>query len=184
LTVTKYGGGSSADEGKMVFSLATNSSLNTCMTLDYAGNLAVVGALSKGSGSFRIEHPLESMKETHDLVHSFVEAPQADLYYRGKVQLVNGKASVNIDGAAGMTEGTFEVLCRDVQCFTSNETDWDAVRGSVAGNVLSIECQNQASNATISWLVIGERKDKHMYETDWTDDNGKVIVEPLKKIDE
>jgi hypothetical protein len=184
LTVTKFGGGSSADEGKMIFSLATNSVLNTGMTLDYAGNLAVVGALSKGSGSFRIEHPLESMKETHDLVHSFVEAPQADLYYRGKVQLVNGKASVNIDSAAGMTDGTFEVLCRDVQCFTSNETDWDAVRGSVVGNVLSIECQNQTSTATVSWLVIGERKDKHMYETDWTDDNGKVIVEPLKIIEE
>lgn len=184
LTVTKFGGGSSADEGKMIFSLATNSTLNTGMTLDYAGNLAVVGALSKGSGSFKIEHPLESMKETHDLVHSFVEAPQADLYYRGKVQLVNGKASVNIDSAAGMTEGTFEVLCRDVQCFTSNETDWDAVRGSVSGNVLSIECQNQTSTATVSWLVIGERKDKHMYETDWTDDNGKVIVEPLKIIEE
>jgi hypothetical protein len=29
-------------------------------------------------------------------------------------------------------------------------------------------------------MVIGERKDKHMYDTEWTDDNGKVIVEPLK----
>jgi len=29
-------------------------------------------------------------------------------------------------------------------------------------------------------LVIGERQDQHMKDTDWTDDNGKVIVEPLK----
>jgi hypothetical protein len=29
-------------------------------------------------------------------------------------------------------------------------------------------------------MVIGERKDPHMYETDWTDANGEVIVEPLK----
>ena len=42
------------------------------------------------------------------------------------------------------------------------------------------ECQNQNSTAIISWLVIGERKDKHMYDTDWTDENGKVIVESLK----
>jgi len=30
-------------------------------------------------------------------------------------------------------------------------------------------------------MVIGERKDKHMYDTQWTDENGKVIVEPLKE---
>jgi hypothetical protein len=27
-------------------------------------------------------------------------------------------------------------------------------------------------------MVIGERKDQHMYDTTWTDDDGKVIVEP------
>ena len=27
-------------------------------------------------------------------------------------------------------------------------------------------------------MVIGERHDKHMYDTSWTDDDGKVIVEP------
>jgi hypothetical protein len=79
-----------------------------------------------------------------------------------------------------MTEGTFVLLNREVQCFTSNESDWDAVRGFVNGNILTIECQNASSTATISWLVIGERQDRHMYDTDWTDENGKVIVEPLK----
>jgi hypothetical protein len=33
-------------------------------------------------------------------------------------------------------------------------------------------------------MVIGERKDKHMMDTEWTDENGKVIVEPLKPIKE
>jgi hypothetical protein len=33
-------------------------------------------------------------------------------------------------------------------------------------------------------MVIGERKDKHMMDTEWTDENGKVIVEPLKTIKE
>jgi hypothetical protein len=148
-----------------------------------AGNLSVGGALSKGSGSFRIEHPLPQLAETHQLVHSFIEGPQADLIYRGKVNLVAGTATVNIDTAAGMTEGTFVVLCRDVQCFTTNESDWTAVRGSVSGNILTIEAQDQTSTSSISWMVIGERQDKHMYDTDWTDDNGKVIVEPLKPIE-
>ena len=140
--------------------------------------LQVVGSVSKSSGSFRIDHPVKP--ETHDLVHSFVEAPQADNIYRGKVDLVAGKAEVNIDSVAGMTEGTFVLLNREIQVFTSNESDWDAVRGKVEGNKLIIECQNAESTATISWLVIGERQDKHMYDTEWTDDDGKVIVEPLK----
>jgi hypothetical protein len=140
----------------------------------------VVGALSKGSGSFRIEHPLPEKSATHQLVHSFIEGPQADLIYRGKVVLIDGKASVNIDAAATMTEGTFEVLCRDVQCFTTNETGWTAVRGKVAGNILTIEAKDADCTDEISWMVIGERQDPHMMETDWTDDNGKVIVEPLK----
>ena len=79
-----------------------------------------------------------------------------------------------------MTEGTFVLLNTNTSCFTSNESDWDAVKGSVLGNILTISCQNTSSTATVSWLVIGERHDQHMIDTDWTDENGKVIVEPLK----
>ena len=147
-----------------------------------SGAVQVVGALSKGSGSFKIDHPLKP--ETHHLVHSFIEGPQADLIYRGVVALVGGTAQVNIDSAAGMTEGTFVALCRDVQCFTTNESDWTAVRGSVAGNILTIEAQDPTCTASINWMVIGERQDKHMYDTGWTDENGKVIVEPIKTAQE
>ena len=157
----------------------TNATLH--MTLSSGGNLNIIGALSKGSGSFRITHPLPALADTHQLVHSFIEGPQADLIYRGKVNLVAGKATINIDSAATMTEGTFVLLCRDVQCFTSNETDWNHVRGSVNGNILTVDCQDPTSTALISWMVIGERQDKHMMETEWTDENGKVIVEPEKK---
>jgi hypothetical protein len=145
-------------------------------------DLNVTGALSKGSGSFKIDHPLESMTETHHLVHSFVESPQANNIYRGKVELKNGVAQVNLDEVSTMTEGTFVILNREIHTYTSNETDWDAVRGKVEGNILTIECQNNQSNAIVSWLVIGERQDKHMMDTGWTDENGRVIVEPLKEI--
>jgi hypothetical protein len=150
-------------------------------TISPGSKLTVNGSLSKSSGSFRIDHPLEAKSTTHDLVHSFVEAPQADNIYRGKVDLVSGSAIVNIDTVAGMTEGTFVALNREVQCFTTNESNWDAVKGSVSGNSLTIESENSESTATISWLVIGERQDSHMYDTEWTDDDGKVIVEPLKE---
>jgi hypothetical protein len=143
-------------------------------------DLTISGALSKGSGSFKIDHPLAEKSSTHHLVHSFIESPWADLFYSGKVELENGTANINIDQKFGMTEGTFVALCREIRCFTSNETTWDAVRGKVNGNILTIECQDATSNATVSWLVIGERKDKHMYDTSWTDNNGRVIIEPLK----
>jgi hypothetical protein len=143
-------------------------------------NLIVDGSFTKGSGSFMIDHPLESMSETHHLYHSFIEGPQADNIYRGKVQLVDGKAVVNIDEVSSMTEGTFCSLNRDTQCFTTNESDWDAVKGSIQENILTIECQNTSSTATISWIVVGERCDKHMYDTDWTDENGKVVPERVK----
>jgi hypothetical protein len=146
----------------------------------HSGNLTITGALSKGSGSFKIDHPLPAKTDTHDLVHSFVEAPQADNIYRGVVDLVNGSATVNIDTVAGMTDGTFAALNREVQCFTSNESGWTAIKGSVSGNTLTITAQDNTCTDTVSWLVIGERKDQHMYDTDWTDDNGKVIVEPQK----
>ena len=144
----------------------------------------VNGALSKTSGSFRIPHPLPSKTDTHDLVHSFVEAPQADNIYRGVIDLVDGTASINIDTVSGMTEGTYVLLNTNTSCFTSNETDWDAVKGSVLGNILTISCQNSSSTATVSWLVIGERHDQHMKDTNWTDENGRVIVEPLKSENE
>jgi hypothetical protein len=167
------------------FSPQKTGGAGTVMSLvTTSGNFNVVGALSKGSGSFKIDHPLESKTDTHHLVHSFIEGPQADLIYRGKVDLVAGSATANIDTVAGMTEGTFVALNREVQCFTTNESNWDAVKGSVSGNILTIESENSESTATISWLVIGERKDQHMIDTDWTDENGKVIVEPLKTDEE
>ena len=152
--------------------------------LDVSGNVTISGSLSKGSGSFKIDHPLPEKTDTHHLVHSFVEAPQADNIYRGKVDLVNGTATVNIDIVAGMSEGTFILLNREIQCFTSNETGWTAVKGSVSDNILTITAQDETCTDTISWLVIGERQDQHIYDTEWTDENGKIIVEPLKPVEE
>ena len=143
-------------------------------------NLSVVGALSKGSGSFRIDHPLDSMKDTHDLVHSFIEGPRADLMYRGSVQLSGGTATVDLDAAATMTDGTWELLCRDPQVWVQNEDGWTQVRGSVSGSTLTITAQDGDCTDTVSWLVVAERQDEHMMDTNWTDNNGRVIVEPEK----
>ena len=149
----------------------------------FQGNLTTAGALSKGSGSFRIEHPLESKKDTHQLVHSFIEGPQADLQYRGVAQLVDGSAQINIDTVSDMTDGTFDALNRCTQVFTTNESNWDAVRGSVTGNILTIESNTTDSTACISWMVVGERCDQHMMDTEWTHSDGRIIVEPENEVE-
>jgi len=171
--------GSDAAGEIFFYSSGTRARITTA-GLAVTGALSCTGALSKGSGSFRIEHPLPSKSATHQLVHSFIEGPKCDLIYRGKINLVDGKATVNIDTDSTMTEGTFEVLCGNVQCFTSNESGWGAIRGKVVGNILTIEAQDAASTDNVSWMVIGERKDPHIMDTDWTDKNGRPIVEPLK----
>ena len=88
-----------------------------------------------------------------------------------------------------MTQGTFVALNRDIQCFTSNETGWTAVKGTVSGNVLTITAQPGITTTgittnnctdTVSWMVIGERQDSIVKASKITDDNGNLILEPDK----
>jgi len=144
------------------------------------GNACFAGNIEKAGGSFSIIHPLPALSATKKLVHSFIEGPQADNIYSGVVQLTAGSAAVNIDSCANMTEGTFVALNRCIRAFVNNESTWDPVRARVSGNIVTVESCVSSSTADVSWMVIGERQDTHMLDssTTFTDDNGKVIVEP------
>ena len=135
----------------------------------YATTLTVAGAKT-----FKIPH---GRREGYDLVHSNVEGPLVDLIYRGRVDLVDGRATVSMDTKFGMTAGTFEWLTKNVQTFTSNETGWDAVKSSFSGDTITIECQNTDSTDTISWMVVGERDDPNIKASSLTDSNGDLILE-------
>ena len=157
-------------------------SVNTSIILaigDNNSNVHVTNTFTAGTKTFRIAHPHPSKKYTHDLVHSVIEGPQCDNIYRGKIDLVDGTATINLDTKSRMTEGTFVLLNRDVQCFTTNETGWTNVKGSVSGNILTIIAQDNNCTDTISWMVIGERQDDSIKGTSVTDADGKLIIEPL-----
>lgn len=143
------------------------------------GNVAFSGTMSKGGGSFDIDHPLDPTNR--NLIHSFVEGPRADLMYRGKVALVNGQAMVSIDTASGMTPGTFEALTKHAEAdiFLQNVSGWEAVRGTLVGGTLTITTQHQrpADTDTIAWLVVAERNDAFYRACDLTDEQGRFIVE-------
>lgn len=126
-------------------------------------NLTVHGSISMmGSGNtknFRVRHPV---LEDKDLVHCAIEAPKADLIYRGKGTLASGACEIDIDDSSGMTPGTFDAFVKDIQVFLQNEDGWDRLKGSVSNGKLHVECENPESNDKFSWLVIGCRADVNL----------------------
>ncbi len=140
---------------------AGSDSIVTINGIDCGGGMLVQGSLDvdvdlevSGNKNFRIAHPV---REGHDLRHTCVESPQADLTYRGKATLVDGTVQLDLDSEFGMTSGTFAALNDDVQVFVQNDSGWDAVRGSVSDGVLTITCYNLDSHDSVGWLVIGRR---------------------------
>jgi len=165
--------------GYVILRTGDDATSTARLTVEPGGAVAVAGALSKGSGSFKIDHPLPSMTDTHHLIHSFAESNETLLIYRGAATLVAGQATVDLDDAAGMTAGTWALLCREAQCYTTNETGWHHVRGSVTGSTLTIDCEEECDDV-VSWMVVTNRQDTHIMETEWTDEDGHPIVEPEK----
>jgi len=71
----------------------------------FSGDAHVTGSLSKGGGSFKIDHPLDP--ENKYLYHSFVESPEMMNVYNGNALLdANGEAWVELPD-------WFETLNRD-----------------------------------------------------------------------
>ena len=167
------------------------SSLEYFLEFDSAGavltyqDVIIGGNLSKTSGSFRIKHPIkaEADKDKY-LYHSFVEAPRCDNIYSGKVQLKNGKATVNLDNNDyyKMTAGTFNKLNKDFRIYVNNNDfdNWDLVKGKIEGNKLIIISNNPKSNAIIDYLVIGTRKDQDIIDCSITDNEGNLITEHIE----
>ena len=120
------------------------------------GNLNATGTVSATVKNFNIAHPV---LEGRRLIHACIETARADNIYMGSAVLSYGNVNIDLDTVNGMTLGTFEALHKNVRVFTTNESDWDAVKGVVEGSTLRISCQNGESSAAVSWLVAGTRTD-------------------------
>jgi len=144
------------------------------------GSTEATGAFSKASGSFRIPHPI--WPATHDLVHSFVESTDTLLLYRG-VATVDGTETIDLDAYLDLVDDTWDALTRDPQVWVSNASGWEQVRGTVTDGILTLETQDPtATGVEVNWLIAAERQDDHIKETNWTDDDGNPILEPLKPL--
>jgi len=118
----------------------------------FSGNVTVTGTLSKGAGSFKIDHPLEP--ESKYLYHSFVESPDMMNVYNGNVVLdASGAARVEMPD-------WFEAVNRD---FRYQLTAIGApgpnlyIAEKVSGNQFRIA--GGEPGMEVSWMVTGIRHD-------------------------
>ena len=127
--------------------------INTNVTID--GDLDVLGAISKGSGSFVIDHPLDPKNRL--LYHSFVESPEAKNVYVGRVTLgENGTARIALPDY-------FEALNKDFryQLTPLSESMPNLhVKEPIRHNEFMIA--GGTAGGVVSWLVTGVRRDPYI----------------------
>jgi hypothetical protein len=118
----------------------------------FGGNVQITGSLSKGSGTFKIDHPQDP--ENRYLVHSFVESPEMKNMYDGVVICdVNGGAVVVMPSYFESLNRTFRYQLTAVGQASPNLHIADKIvdgRFRIAGGAAGLE---------VSWMVTGVRQD-------------------------
>jgi hypothetical protein len=123
---------------------------------DFSGNVRITGMLTKGGGSFRIDHPLDPYNKY--LSHSFVESPDM-------MNIYNGNIVTNDSGLATVRlPDYFEALNRDFryQLTVVGQFAQAIVAEKIKSNVFTIKTDKP--RVEVSWQVTGVRKDKFAEE--------------------
>lgn len=130
---------------------AVNFTIGTRIT----GNLNITGALSKGSGTFAIDHPLRPYTDL--LFHSFAESPEAKNLYDGVATLdESGEAVIALPDYFEALNGEYRY-----QFFPHFEPMPNLyVKEEVRNNTFVIA--GGAPNGEISWQVTGIRHDPYI----------------------
>jgi hypothetical protein len=129
------------------------------------GNLAIAGTLSKGGGSFKIDHPLDP--ENKYLYHSFVESPDMMNVYNGNTTTdENGDAVVELPSYFEALNKDFRYQLTVVGMFAQA-----MVSNKIKSNRFTIK--TNAPNVEVSWQVTGIRRDQ------WANHN-RIPVEEEK----
>ncbi|MFZ0667477.1 MAG: hypothetical protein WAM97_17115 [Acidimicrobiales bacterium] len=145
-----------------VFATSTNG---TALFAD--GNADVTGTLSKGGGSFKIDHPVDPGGKY--LYHSFVESPDMKNVY-------DGTAILDGDGSAIVElPDWFEALNRDFR-YTLTALDVPAPDLHISSRIkdAKFSIAGGRANQEVSWQVTGIRQDA------WANAN-RIPVEVDKK---
>ncbi|MCA1625817.1 MAG: hypothetical protein LC768_14705 [Acidobacteria bacterium] len=128
------------------------SQFGTALAGDFSGNVRVTGMLTKGGGSFRIDHPLDPKNKY--LSHSFVESPDM-------MNIYNGTATTDGRGEAVIAlPSYFDALNRDFryQLTVIGQFAQAIVAEKIKGNQFKIKTDKP--RVEVSWQVTGIRQDK------------------------
>lgn len=117
----------------------------------FQGNVSVTGMVSKGGGSFKIDHPLDP--ENKYLYHSFVESPDMKNIYDGNVVTnENGEAVVEMPDYFEALNSDFRYQLTVLGTFAQA-----IVAQKIKGNRFVIK--TSSPNVEVSWQVTGIRQD-------------------------
>ncbi|MFK7885060.1 MAG: hypothetical protein AB8F26_12865 [Phycisphaerales bacterium] len=142
--------GSSASTGIGIYGSAVGAGTNWAGF--FQGDVHVLGTLSKSSGSFKIDHPLEP--ETKYLSHSFVESPDMMNIYNGVITLDNnGNASVELPHYFEALNRTFRYQLTAIGTPMPNLY----ISSEVSANSFAIA--GGKPHARVSWEITGVRQD-------------------------
>jgi hypothetical protein len=140
---------------------STNISTNVTVT----GLASVVGALSKGSGSFVIDHPLDPKNKL--LFHSFVESPDVKNIYDGVAMLdEKGEAMIGLPDYFLALNRDFRYLGTAVGEPMPNLYISQEVRKQYLGlfGDIVFKISGGVPNGRVSWQVTGVRHDPYIME--------------------
>lgn len=105
-----------------------------------------------------IDHPSNSSKI---LRHICLKSPTVDVFYRNKVKLDNGTATININSVIEMSPGTFSALSENHLIFLINNSNWDQVKikdeSTLLNGEFTIISDNPKSSIVVDWLVMAKR---------------------------
>src|SRR5271156_826288 len=118
---------------------------------EFGGDVYVQGTLSKSSGSFKIDHPLDPANKY--LYHSFVESPNM-------MNIYNGNITTDGSGTAVVTmPAWFEALNMDFryQLTTIGQPAQTWIASEIANGSFTIKTSKPG--VKVSWMVTGIRQD-------------------------
>jgi hypothetical protein len=149
--VATGGSSNNGSGGDGVIAFKGTGPLGDGLAGDFFGDVEVSGMLSKGGGSFKIDHPLDP--ENRYLYHSFVESPDMKNIYDGNVVTdANGEATVELPAY-------FEALNRD---FRYQLTVVDTFAQAIVAKKIKdnrFVIRTSAPGVEVSWQVTGIRQD-------------------------
>lgn len=130
------------------------TNLNGCMTVSHC--LCACTCIASGTKNFEIQHPVDKNKI---LIHSTLEGPEYGVYQRGKAQLQNGIATIDLPNywnkLADVNDATVQL---------TNMGEWTQLTvGNICQNTIFVCTTPEGKqDACFHWEIKSHRIDDHI----------------------